>query len=101
MAISAAAASIFFFMIRNFFSQKLTNTFCKELIYKLREHKVSVLYEASHAVYFDYTLANAEKWIDAAEKLFQIKGENIEDILHSDTLTYRINPRNASSYTGK
>ena len=73
---------------KELFSQKLTNTFCKELIYKLREHKVSVLYEASHAVYFDYTLANAEKWIDAAEKLFQIKGENIEDILHSDTLTY-------------
>ena len=73
---------------KELFSQKLTNTFCKALIYKLREHKVSVLYEASHAVYFDYTLANAEKWIDAAEKLFQIKGENIEDILHSDTLTY-------------
>ena len=73
---------------KELFSQKLTNTFCKELIYKLREHKVSVLYEASHAVYFDYTLPNAEKWIDAAEKLFQIKGENIEDILHSDILTY-------------
>ena len=85
---SAAAAINIFLHDKELFSQKLTNTFCKELVYKLREYKVSVLYEASHAVYFDYTLPNAEKWIDAAEKLFQIKGENIEDILHSDTLTY-------------
>lgn len=73
---------------KELFSQKLPNDFCKDLVYKLREHNVPVLYEASHAIYFDHTLPNADQWITAAEKLFQIKGENIEDVLKSDTLAY-------------
>lgn len=73
---------------KELFSRKLTNEFCKNLVYKLREQKISVLYKASHAIYFDHTLPNAEQWIDAAEQLFHIKGENIEDILQSEVLTY-------------
>lgn len=73
---------------KELFSRKLTNEFCKNLVYKLRKYKVFVLYEASHAIYFDHTFPNAEKWIDSAEKLFQFKGGNIEDVLQSDTLTY-------------
>ncbi len=73
---------------KELFSHKLTNKFCKNLVYKLREHKIPVLYEASHAIYFDHTLASADKWITAAENLFHIKGKNIEELLQSDNLAY-------------
>lgn len=70
------------------FTSRLTNEQCKEVARKVREYGAQVFYEASDAVYFDYESPEADKWIEEAQKLFHIKGRDIEEVLNSDTKIY-------------
>lgn len=70
------------------FVAKLTSEFCKKTVREIRKYDVPVLYEAADAIYFDKEYSEADKWKEAAEKVFHFKGKDIEEVLESDTKVY-------------
>ena len=60
---------------------KLSNELCTQVAETVRKYRVPVFYEASDAIYFDHQIPDDDGWIKNAQKIFQLQGRDIEEVI--------------------
>ncbi len=69
-------------------SAKLSNELCAEVAKTVRKYKVPVFYEASDAIYFDYEIPDEDGWVGRAQKIFELQGRDIEEVIQGGEKVY-------------
>ena len=69
-------------------SAKLSNELCAEVAKTVRRYKVPVFYEASDAIYFDYEIPDEDGWVGRAQKIFELQGRDIQEVIEGGEKVY-------------
>ena len=69
-------------------SAKLSNELCTEVAKTVRRYKVPVFYEASDAIYFDYEIPDEDGWVGRAQKIFELQGRDIQEVIEGGEKVY-------------
>ena len=67
---------------------KLSNELCTQVAETVRKYRVPVFYEASDAIYFDHQIPDDDGWIKNAQKIFQLQGRDIEEVIQGSEKVY-------------
>ena len=67
---------------------KLSNKLCTQVAETVRKYRVPVFYEASDAIYFDHQIPDDDGWIKNAQKIFQLQGRDIEEVIQGSEKVY-------------
>lgn len=69
-------------------SAKLSNELCAKVAKTVRRYKVPVFYEASDAIYFDYEIPDEDGWVGRAQKIFELQGRDIQEVIEGGEKVY-------------